>query len=291
MKAQDFAQKHFWSITAVWAVLLIGLLVFSPAEVTLGNVVKIVYLHGALERVSTYAYLAAAALGLGYLGLRRPSSARWTQGMTEVAIGLWVAEFIISLPAQWLAWGGITLSEPRVNNAIWIMGLTLAIYIVTRWMAEPAWLAFGAVANAAVLLLVLNGTANILHPFNPITGSDSLDIKLFYAAIVLTIAAASFLVVWRREMQIRTSIPPDRMDDQSVLQDRGIANPPDLQGLAGLKFGNRVTNSRGGQKHVRGRRRLMHSESSRTGLHGGSPRRSFLRRLYPPPHQDWENES
>ncbi len=195
-------RKHFWGALGILAALLAVLLVLSPSEATLGNVVKIVYLHGSLERVSTYAYLAAAILGLAYLVLRRSSLAAWTQAMAEVAIGLWLAEFIISLPAQWLAWGGITLDEPRVNGALWILALTLVIYIVARWIGDKLWIAFAAIANALVLYLVLRGEVNILHPLNPITGSDSPEIKIFYAVIVLTVAAAAVVIAWYRAGQI-----------------------------------------------------------------------------------------
>ncbi|MGB8643949.1 MAG: hypothetical protein WCF84_01825 [Anaerolineae bacterium] len=195
-------QRRTGLALAVLGILLTLLLVISPAEATLGNAVKIVYLHGALERVSTYAYLSAALIGLGYLIMRRPALAVWTQSLAEVAIGLWVAHFVVSLPAQWLAWGGITFSEPRVNSAIWIMGLTLVIYVVTRWMGDEIWVALGALANAAVFLIIMRGTINILHPFNPITGSDSLDIKIFYAAIVLTVAAGSAVGAWWRSRRI-----------------------------------------------------------------------------------------
>ncbi len=201
------SRNRFWGGLAALVVLLAVLLVLSPAEATLGNVVKIVYLHGSLERVSTYAYLAAAGLGLAYLVLRRPSLVAWSQGMAEVAIGLWVAEFIISLPAQLLAWGSITLSEPRVNGALWIMALTIVIYIVGRWIGDKQWMAFAAIANALVLFLVLRGEVNILHPFNPITGSDSPEIKIFYTGIVLTVAAASTLIAWRRAVQVDARTP------------------------------------------------------------------------------------
>ncbi len=217
MQLANRIQKQISPVLAGLVILLAVLLVISPAEATLGNAVKIVYLHGALERVSTYIYLSAAVVGLGYLVLRRPPLAAWTQALAEVAIGLWVAQFIVSLPAQWLAWGGITLGEPRVNSAAWIMGLTLVIYAVTRWMGDAIWMAVGAVANAAVFLIVMRGTVNILHPFNPIIGSDSLDIKIFYAAIVLTIAIASGMITWGRAVRIETPVSRTSVEKQPVL--------------------------------------------------------------------------
>ena len=161
------------------------LLILSPAEATLGNVVKIVYAHGAAERVSMYAYLLGGALGLVALAIKNASTARWARAATETAIVFWLAQFVISAPAQVLAWGAFTLNEPRVAGAVWILALTALVYGIALWVGEPGWLSLAAVANAAIVIIVLRGEINILHPIDPIVGSDSITIKAFYAAIVL----------------------------------------------------------------------------------------------------------
>lgn len=182
-------EQHHLVVSAVLAIALALLLVFSPAEASLGNVVKIVYAHGAAERVSSYAYLIAAGVGLVQLVFNRTKLVRWTRAISETAIVFWVAQFVISLPAQVLAWGGLTLSEPRVAEAMWILGLTLLIYGMALWIGEPAWMALAAVANAVIVVVILRGAINILHPLNPIVESDSMAIKAFYAAIVLVTGA------------------------------------------------------------------------------------------------------
>jgi hypothetical protein len=117
---------------------------------------------------------------------------RWTQAVIEAAIVFWIAQFVISAPAQVLAWGAFTLNEPRVAGALWILMLTALTYIVARWVGEKSWVAFAAIANAAIYLIVMRGEVNILHPFDPILGSDSLAIKVFYAAIVITMGFIAF---------------------------------------------------------------------------------------------------
>ncbi len=213
-------KQNSLTIYAVLFLALIALLVFSPTEATLGNVVKIVYAHGAAERVSSYAYLVAGGLGLAHLSLRgakrrsNPQStvdayaasprnarlamtsglARWTQAVAETAIVFWFVQFVVSAPAQILAWGALTLNEPRVAGALWILVLTVLVYIVGRWIGETNSLcvSFAAIANAAIFLIVMRGEVNVLHPFDPILGSDSIAIKGFYAAIVITMGLLAF---------------------------------------------------------------------------------------------------
>jgi heme exporter protein C len=172
--------------------LLIALLALSPAEARLGNVVKLVYAHGAAMRVALYAYAIAAAVGIAYLATRRESLARWARAFQETAIVFWIAHFVVSLPAQQLAWGGIAWTEPRVLSAVWILLLTVFIFGVARWMGDARAMASAAIANAMVAIVLMRGAINVLHPIDPILGSDSIAIKGFYLAIVLTTGILAF---------------------------------------------------------------------------------------------------
>jgi hypothetical protein len=181
-----------WIIYIALAILLLALLTLAPAEAMLGNVVKLVYAHGAAMRVALYAYLIAGALGLAQLVLRRDTLARWTRATIETALFFWLLHFVVSLPAQVLAWGGISWSEPRVVSAIWILALTLFILGVAVWMGDPRWMAIAGIANSAIAMILMRRAINVLHPIDPILGSDSIAIKGFYLAIMLTTGILAF---------------------------------------------------------------------------------------------------
>ncbi len=168
-------------------VILGGLLALSPAEATLGNVVKFVYLHGALKRVAVLAYFAAGAVGIAHLVLKRAVFARWSHALALTALILWFGQFLISLPAQILAWGAIVWNEPRVVGAIAITALTGSLYVVAQWIQDARWVSLSAVANAVVVGIILGSAVNVVHPPNAILASNSIEMKLFYAAIVLVI--------------------------------------------------------------------------------------------------------
>ncbi len=191
-------ERNYWTLTLTLVLALGVLVVLSPAEATLGSVVKIVYLHGAAERISTYAYLLAATVGILQLVPGRAVLSRWTQALSETAIAFWLGQFVISLPAQILAWGGLMVDEPRVVGAFWILVLTGLVYVVARWMADPAWFAYAAVANSVIVLVVLRGGINLLHPLNPIIASESVSIKWFYTAIVGVMGALALQLAYGR---------------------------------------------------------------------------------------------
>jgi len=206
-------QQNGWLIYAALFLALALLLAFSPAEARLGNVVKIVYAHGAAERIATYAYVLAGGLGLVSLASRAVAKqsplahrqsliSHWTRALAETAIVFWLAHIVISAPAQILAWGAFTLSEPRVASALVVLVATTLVYWVARWLDDATWIAAAAIANAAILFIVLRGAVNILHPIDPIVGSDSATIKLFYAGIVVVMGLLAAQVAHTRVGQI-----------------------------------------------------------------------------------------
>ncbi|MBI5878691.1 MAG: hypothetical protein HZB53_13660 [Chloroflexi bacterium] len=182
--AQTIGRYRLW-LYAGSLLALAALLALSPSEATLGSVVKIVYLHGALERVAAWAFVAAGLAGAAQLLAKRTALAPWVQALCETAMAFWLAHFVVSIPAQIMAWGGINWREPRVMDAIWITGISGVIYVIALWIAKPHWWAISGIASAATLIIVLNGAVNILHPLSPILTSESVAIKLFYGGIVL----------------------------------------------------------------------------------------------------------
>ena len=210
-----FDKVNRWGLYGGLLLVLAALLWLSPAEATLGNVVKIVYLHGALQRVAVLAYLVAGALGIAQLIWTRAPVVAWTQATMEMALLLWIGHFVVSLPAQVLAWGGIALGEPRVASALWIMLGTFVVYVIARWMQQAWWLALAAILNAVVVLVILRGAINVLHPLNPIFGSDSPAIIAFYLAITFVVTLLAALGIYDRARMLRRQ-PAPPITSQSV---------------------------------------------------------------------------
>lgn len=202
-------RQNVWLIYVALFLALVALLVLAPAEARLGNVVKIVYAHGAAERVAVVAYLMAGILGITY-GVWHAFQQRqspistlqsliiWTRAVTETALIFWLAHIVISAPAQILAWGTLTLTEPRVASALNILLATTLVYVAARWIDNTWVWAFAAMVNAAIVVIVLRNTLNILHPLDPILSSDSITIKVFYVAIVVVMGLLAVQIARQR---------------------------------------------------------------------------------------------
>lgn len=178
--------------------LLVVWVILAPAETRLGNLVKLVYVHGALVWAGLFTFSVAGALGAVALVVRRPVWYRGTQAAGLAALGVWIVYVISSMAVTGLTWGQIIAwNEPRVR----ITGLILAAAVVlafVRWLVGHR--DFGAVVNLAMGIVpwVMVRQADVIrHPVNPIGGSESSAIQVFYVFIVLTVAGlAMTLIAW-----------------------------------------------------------------------------------------------
>ncbi len=187
----------------VWLAALVILLVLSPAEQTLGQVVKLVYLHGALVRTGLLAFTAAGVLGAIALLTKRPWAVGWSRAVGDSALVIWVIYVLSSMLVTYLAWGvAIAWGEPRVRAsgqillaavAFWGVSLLLRDWRIRAGLnALLGGLAWFSVSSAGV----------VIHPVDPIGGSASTAIKIFYAGIVGCVVLLAFeLALWMREQR------------------------------------------------------------------------------------------
>jgi hypothetical protein len=174
----------------------------------LGNLIKLVYVHGALVWTGLLSFTSAGVLGLVALVVRRPAWYRGTRAAGTAAVIVWIFYVVSSMAVTGLTWGQlIAWNEPRVRAT----GLILVAAVV---LALVAWLVdhddFMAVVNmimGVVPWVVVRQAGVIRHPVDPIGGSGSAAIQGFYLLIVITVAAlAATLIVWlwaRAELRSR----------------------------------------------------------------------------------------
>lgn len=186
------------AIAAVVLLAVLALLVLlSPAEAQLGNLIKIIYLHGALARVGIYAILLAGALGLVYLLRPRPALLRWSNAVQVAGLTAFIVHFALSVIPTHATWGmWIAFDEPRTRMSLQIIGVGIIVVLVRRLVDDDR---LSGLANGllGIAVLLLNARTGVLrHPLNAIGDSTSTSIQLFYVAIVLICGALVGLLAW-----------------------------------------------------------------------------------------------
>jgi hypothetical protein len=186
-------------LLAVWVVL-------APAESRLGNVVKLVFVHGALVWVGLFTFSAAGLLGLVALAVRHliGRSARattWylgTEAASLAALIVWGIYVVSAMVVTGLTWGQLVAwNEPRVRVTGLILVAAVVLFVVARLVNHADFTAVVNLLLGIVPWVMVQQADVIRHPVDPIGGSGSTAIQGYYLLIQLTVAAlAATLVAW-----------------------------------------------------------------------------------------------
>nr|BAL58280.1 hypothetical protein HGMM_F55G01C08 [uncultured Chloroflexota bacterium] len=170
----------------------------GPAEKTLGEHVRIVYLHGAWVLTAELYFGLAALMGLAALFGRRPSLHRWSQALGQTGLIFWVTYLPLSLLAMQANWNGLFLAEPRFRLGLSFAIFGLLLQIGLAFLERPAATSLANVLFFVTLWLAQRRTAYVLHPPpSPIFSSGNLLLQLYFLTLLfLTALAAWFLTRW-----------------------------------------------------------------------------------------------
>lgn len=178
-------------------VVLLLLLAASPEEASLGRVVKLVYLHGAMVRTAILLFLLALPLHL--LSLARPTSVsgRWGEAATGAGIVVWSVHTLLSIVTTYAAWGIlIAWDEPRTRFTLAIMAFSLLVAAAARMLRGDRLAHLPPALLSASVLAIIPRLGFLQHPIDPIGRSTSPAIRGFYVGILLVSSAIGLVLAW-----------------------------------------------------------------------------------------------
>ncbi len=196
-----------WMAPALTALGLAGLaaaLWLIPPEQTLGNVIKVIFLHGALVRVGLLAFAVAGVLSLGFLLTRRTAWFVWAMAAQKGAVILWIVYALTSSISTWLSWGEwIAWDEPRVRASVHVLWFSLACLLLVMWMGNRYFAAIVNLIVTGVAWALIRGASIIRHPFDPIgtSGSNTYEV-LYWVMVAALLLLAALLVRWLYKREI-----------------------------------------------------------------------------------------
>ena len=194
----SFLRRRFWLILGLCIAVAAVILILMPGEKTLGWVIKIVYLHGALSRAGMVGLWAAGIAGLIYLIRPRPALARWTAALLLCGWSYWLAHFIASIPATRLTWGPwIAWGEPRVTMTLQVLVAGLVVIVITRLLKDARFTAAATLLLAVAVAFLVGRTGVLRHPLDPIGSSPSTLFRLVYLLLLIPVVGSMFLIAWR----------------------------------------------------------------------------------------------
>jgi len=186
----------FWFILALLTTA--ALTAVGPQEKSLGDNVRIVYLHGAWAMTAEIVLGFSAGAGLLGILTRRDNLHHWSAALGYTGLFFWVTYLPLSLWAMQANWNGLFLTEPRFRVAVIFAATGILLQLGLILLARPA---FTSLINVLFFIALRIGLARaqyVMHPPpSPIFSSGILSLELFFVAIIfLTLAAAWFMSLW-----------------------------------------------------------------------------------------------
>jgi hypothetical protein len=208
-------QRYYWPLIGLCVVLAVLILWAMPAEKTIGQVIKIVYLHGALSRAGMIGFILAGLFGLAYLIRPKQALGQWSRALIISGWAFWTAHFVVSMPATRLTWGPwVAWGEPRVTMTLQVLAAGLLVILVSGLVRD---LRFTAGANLlfAIAFGVLAARTGVLrHPLDPIGSSPSALLRLVYLALLVPIVGCMALVAWR--LAVGSLLRPEGLESDAA---------------------------------------------------------------------------
>lgn len=199
--------RREWLLLAGLAASIVVVTLLGPAEKTLGDTARIIYIHGAMVWVSLVTFFVAALLGVGGLLARKEWLHRWCRAAGRVALIFWIGYLPLSMWAARAAWGRVFLQDPSFQRAFRILSIALIVQVVIWLRPRPTW--FTSLLNLipfAYLSLQLSSAQQLMHPDSPIRNADSSLIQYYFyflAALCAAFALQTGRLLLQREKRSR----------------------------------------------------------------------------------------
>lgn len=185
------------SLTGMFALATLG-----PIEKSLGNHVRIVYLHGAWVWTALIFFGGAGLVGLLGLLLRRDQLHRWSRTLGRTGLIFWIAYLPLSMWASQSNWNGLFLAEPRWRVAVVFAIVGILLQTGLTLLEDPRWTSLFNFLYIGSLAYAINNAQQVMHPPSPILSAESWRFRVFFFALLgLTLLSSAIAARWLHRLE------------------------------------------------------------------------------------------
>jgi hypothetical protein len=198
-----------WAFLALLVLAAALLVLLAPAEATIGQGIRIVYIHVALIWTGLLLLLVAGLLGLAVLIAGPGRLAIWMQLVAYTGLGFFAAGVLTSLAAEIVNWGGIAWREPRTAANLNLLAVAVIIGVANTLLPNPRLRGALNLLLAVAAVWITVTTELQLHPANAVGTATSSAIQLtFYGLAALCLLVAACLILYARGRQLASATQP-----------------------------------------------------------------------------------
>jgi hypothetical protein len=189
-----FEKKNSSIIIAALVILAVAIAWLAPAEQTLGDKVKLVYVHVGIIWTGLFMYVVSAVLSLYFLVTDRKKVFKWSFASEATALRFWGLHAVMGAVSSKLIWGEIAWAEPRMKITLIILVSSIIAYSISGLIKNTDVTSILNVGMPLLILLLILRAGRIMHPINPVSGSTYLSIQISVGTITLLFVLVAFLI-------------------------------------------------------------------------------------------------
>jgi hypothetical protein len=178
------------------ALAFIFLLFWAPAEQTLGEVIRFVYVHVAFTKAGIWGLTLAGLVGIAIVITGNAKLQAKTQVLAWVFLMLFLLGGVFSVLAGYASWGGFPLDEPRNRTMMSAIALALITLIVNYWLPWIRVRGLLYLILAAFMALVIPNTPLVLHPGDAGGASPSAAIRWTFILLPIIVFLIGIWFAW-----------------------------------------------------------------------------------------------
>ncbi len=196
-----------WLILGGLLTSFIFLILAAPAERTLGEAIRYVYLHVALIQAGMLGLYLVGFLGLILLVTASLKLQIWAQVIARVGFSFFIAGGIMSVIAANATWGGFPIDEPRNQAMLSVIALSLIVLILGSWLPWIRVQGFLYLLLAVYVYWSIPNTPLVLHPGDAGGMSPSATFRLVFVLLPLNSSLIAAWFVWFFAQSREKSVP------------------------------------------------------------------------------------
>jgi hypothetical protein len=185
-----------WVLLAGIFVSAVILVWFSPAERSLGQGIKLVYIHVSLIWTAMVGFTVAGASGAVSLVRANTRLTAWQESVCWVALTWYATGVVIAMAAAKVNWGAVNWSEPLLGASLRFLAAAMLIQLSKFWLRSARVRGGLNAALGFFLMWSILGAPHVMHPQSPIRQSTSSAIKLTFLVMFLLSSLAASWAIW-----------------------------------------------------------------------------------------------
>lgn len=176
-----------WLALAAFVLAFVFIVIAGPAERTLGEAIRYVYVHVAFTKAGLWGFYLSGLLGLLILITGHAKLQSWAQLIAWAGFAFFLIGGIVSVFAGFATWGGFPLDEPRNRAMFTVFAITLIILVLNSWLPWIRLRGLLYVVLAGYVIWLIPNTPLVLHPGD--AGGTSPSALIRWVFIILPLIA------------------------------------------------------------------------------------------------------